>query len=142
MTSTPRSDIYKMDITTFIHTYTQPEGQIDKVRYCLAPTNVIVFSAAISNIFSDATELITVDYDGIIILRQIDIDSWIDRKKIQTNIQIYTGCSLNIVLFPKILKYSGLWPFSVFPWCQCAYANQVGTSAAVELAEFRKITKF
>ena len=26
-----------------------------------------------------------------------------------------TGCSINIVSFPKILKYSGLWPFSVFP---------------------------
>ena len=28
-----------------------------------------------------------------------------------------TGCSLNIVFFPKILKYSGLWPFSVCPQC-------------------------
>ena len=26
-----------------------------------------------------------------------------------------TGCSLNIVFFPKILKYSGLLPFNVFP---------------------------
>ena len=28
-----------------------------------------------------------------------------------------TGCSLNIVLFSKILKYSGLLPLSVFPRC-------------------------
>ena len=26
-----------------------------------------------------------------------------------------TGCSLNIVFFPKILEYSGLWSSSVFP---------------------------
>ena len=25
----------------------------------------------------------------------------------------HTECSLNIVFFPKILKYFGLWPFSV-----------------------------
>ena len=34
-----------------------------------------------------------------------------------------TGCSLNIVFFPKILEYSRLCPFSVFPWCQCVYTH-------------------
>ena len=29
-----------------------------------------------------------------------------------------TGCSLDIVFFPKILKYFGPWPFFVFPRCQ------------------------
>ena len=32
---------------------------------------------------------------------------------------ICTGCSLNIVFYSRILKYSGLLPFSVFPRCQC-----------------------
>ena len=32
-----------------------------------------------------------------------------------------TGCSLNIMFFSKILEYSGLLPFSVFPLCQCVY---------------------
>ena len=31
------------------------------------------------------------------------------------NISKPTGCSLNIVFFPYILKYSRLWLFSVFP---------------------------
>ena len=38
-----------------------------------------------------------------------------------------TGCSLNIMFFSKILKYSELFPFSVFPRCQC-----VNTTRQVE----------
>ena len=52
----------------------------------------------------------------------------------------YTGCSLNIVFFSKILKYSELLPFSVFPRRQCMYTHQAGRTPA-ELAELRKITK-
>ena len=37
------------------------------------------------------------------------------------------------------LKYSGLWPFSVFLRRQCVYTHRAGRTA--ELAEFRKITK-
>ena len=33
-----------------------------------------------------------------------------------------TGCSLNIMYFPKIF----LWSFSVFPQCQCVYTHQAG----------------
>ena len=43
-----------------------------------------------------------------------------------------TGCSLNIVFFPKILEYSGLWPFSVFPWCQFLYTHQAGRTPALK----------
>ena len=32
--------------------------------------------------------------------------------------------------FSKILKYSGLWPFSVFPRCQCVYTHQAGRTPA------------
>ena len=47
-------------------------------------------------------------------------------------------------VFPKILKYAELWPFSVFPRCQCVYTHQAGRKPALqtELAEFRKITTF
>ena len=39
---------------------------------------------------------------------------------------LYTGCSLNVVFsFSKISKYSGLWPFSVFPRCQCSRTHRV-----------------
>ena len=44
----------------------------------------------------------------------------------------HTGCSLNIVFFPKILKYSGLWPFSVLPQCQCVYTHQAGRTQALQ----------
>ena len=44
----------------------------------------------------------------------------------------YTGCSLNIVFFQKILKYSGLWPFSVLPRCQCVYTRQAGRKPALQ----------
>ena len=37
-----------------------------------------------------------------------------------------TGCSLNIVFFSEILRYFELWPFSVFPRCQCVYTHQAG----------------
>ena len=38
--------------------------------------------------------------------------------------KLYKGCSLNIVFFPKILEYIGLWSYSVFSWCQCVYTYQ------------------
>ena len=41
-----------------------------------------------------------------------------------------TGCSLNIVFFPIFKKYSGLWPLSVFPRCQCVYTHQAGRTQA------------
>ena len=43
-----------------------------------------------------------------------------------------TGCSLNIVFFSEIFKYSGLWPFSVFPRCQCVYTHQAGRTPALQ----------
>ena len=43
-----------------------------------------------------------------------------------------TGCSLNIVIFPKILEYCGLWYFSVFPLCQCMYTHQAGRTPALQ----------
>ena len=53
-------------------------------------------------------------------------------KLIYKCVHIDTGCSLNIVFFPKILKYSGLWPFSVFPRCQCVYTHQAGRKPALQ----------
>ena len=56
-----------------------------------------------------------------------------------------TGCSLNIVFFPKILEYSILCPFSVFLGVSvCTHTRQVEHQrcSRAELAEFRKITKF
>ena len=47
---------------------------------------------------------------------------------------IHTGC------FPKILKDSRLWPFSVFPRCQCVYTHQAGRTPALQQNwQFRKI---
>ena len=43
-----------------------------------------------------------------------------------------TRCSLNIVFFQKILEYSGLWPISVFPRCQCVYTHQAGRTPALQ----------
>ena len=34
--------------------------------------------------------------------------------------------------FPKILEYSGLWSFSVFPCCQCVYTHQAGRTPALQ----------
>ena len=45
---------------------------------------------------------------------------------------VLTGCSLNIVFFPKILEYSGLWPSSVFPYCQFVYTHQAGITPALQ----------
>ena len=36
------------------------------------------------------------------------------------------------MFFSKILKFSGLWPFSVFPQCQCVYTYQVGRTPALQ----------
>ena len=35
-------------------------------------------------------------------------------------------------VFSKILKYSRLWPFSVFPRCQCVYTHQAGRKPALQ----------
>ena len=43
-----------------------------------------------------------------------------------------TGCSLNIVFFSKILKYSALLLFSVFSRCQCVYTHQAGRKPALQ----------
>ena len=43
-----------------------------------------------------------------------------------------TGCSLNIVFFGIVFKYSGLLPFSVFPLCQCEYRHQSGRTPALQ----------
>ena len=50
---------------------------------------------------------------------------------------------IKIVFFSKILKYSGLWPFSVLPRCR-VYTHKAGRrpALAAELAEFRKIQNF
>ena len=34
-------------------------------------------------------------------------------------------------VFSKILEYSGLLPFSVFPRCQCVYTHQAGRTPAL-----------
>ena len=41
-----------------------------------------------------------------------------------------TSCSLYIVFFSKILKYSG--PFSVFPRRQCVYTHRAGRIPALQ----------
>ena len=46
-----------------------------------------------------------------------------------TRLVLVTGCSLNIVFFPKILKY---FPDSVFPQCQYVYTNQAGRTPALQ----------
>ena len=35
-------------------------------------------------------------------------------------------------VFSKILKYSGLWPFPVFPRCQYVYTHQAGRKPALQ----------
>ena len=35
-------------------------------------------------------------------------------------------------VFWNILKYPGLWPFSVFPLCQCVYTHQAGRTPALQ----------
>ena len=53
-------------------------------------------------------------------------------------------CYRVFIKYCVILKYSGLWLFSVFPGFQCVYTHQEGRTpalAAAKLAEFRKITK-
>ena len=44
----------------------------------------------------------------------------------------YTGCSLNIVFFPKILKYSRHSVFPRFSRCQCVYTHQAGRIPALQ----------
>ena len=39
---------------------------------------------------------------------------------------------LNILSFWKILKYSGLFPFSIFPRCQCLYTHKEGRTLALQ----------
>ena len=72
---------------------------------------------------------------SIILIAYMLPPSWRKLRKtsfIILSSHLYTGCSLNIVFFPKILKYSGLWPFSVFPRCQCVYTYQAGRTQALQ----------
>ena len=46
-------------------------------------------------------------------------------------------------VFSEILKYSGLWPFSVFPRCQCVYTiRQVEHQRCSRTGRVQTITKF
>ena len=62
--------------------------------------------------------------DGMRRFKGIDLHDILDFKKIR-------GCSLNIVFF-LFFKYSGLWPISVFPRCQCVYTHQAGRKLALQ----------
>ena len=44
-------------------------------------------------------------------------------------------------VFFKILKYSGLLPFSVFPRCQCVYTHQAGRTPALQQS-WQSLEKF
>ena len=37
-----------------------------------------------------------------------------------------------LCFFQRFLEYSGLWPFSVFPCCQCVYTHQAGRTPALQ----------
>ena len=56
----------------------------------------------------------------------------IDLRNNPIGLYSYTGCSLDIVIFSKILKYSGLLPFSVFPRYQCVNTHQAGRTPALQ----------
>ena len=49
-----------------------------------------------------------------------------------------TGCSLNIVFFWNILR---LWPFSVFPRCQCVSTHQAGRTPAMQQQNWQSSEK-
>ena len=53
--------------------------------------------------------------------------------EIQVNKLFYMiqGVHKILCFLPKILKYSGLWPFSVFPRCQFVYTQQAGRKPAL-----------
>ena len=56
------------------------------------------------------------------------------------NEELHTGCSLNIVFFSELFEiFRILFSLGVSVW---THTRQVETSAAAELAEFRKITTF
>ena len=65
-------------------------------------------------------------------LQDSELPPTVSRRRCRCCLELYTGCSLNIVFFPKILKYSGLWPFSVLPRCQCVYTRQAGRKPALQ----------
>ena len=50
--------------------------------------------------------------------------------ELEIEIHLNTGCSLNSGCFSKILKYSGLVRFSVFP--RCVYTHQAGRTPALQ----------
>ena len=53
-----------------------------------------------------------------------------------------TGCSLNIVFFPKILNYSGLCPFFPFGVCVRTHTGQEDIQRCSRTGTVRKIRKF
>ena len=57
--------------------------------------------------------------------------------------RLCTGCSLNIMFFSKILKYSGVLPFSVFPRCQymCTHTRHVEHQRCSRTRRFQKNRK-
>ena len=59
-----------------------------------------------------------------------------DRTKITC-----TGCSLNIVFFRFLKKYSRLWPFSVSPRCQCVYTHLAGRTPHQHYCRTGKVQK-
>ena len=58
--------------------------------------------------------------------------------RIEMNYMVF----IKYCVFRKFEIYSGLWPFSVSPVSVCVHNGRSNTSAAAELAEFRKIITF
>ena len=55
-----------------------------------------------------------------------------DVSRVLYSYLLFTGDSLNIVFFQKILEYSEVCPFSVLPRCQCVYTHRAGRTPALQ----------
>ena len=65
---------------------------------------------------NDATPQKLEYFSGWKVVKEVYVDAWFPLCLFSRHTtQASTGCSLNIVFFSKILTYSGLFPFSVFP---------------------------
>ena len=56
-------------------------------------------------------------------------------KKVKLSVRcdkVWYSVFIEYCVFSNILKYSGLWPLSVLPRCQCVYTKQTGRTPALQ----------
>ena len=120
-------DVFVLNTLNF--RWTEIKKPVREIEFCVGKCLLqiqIISTTDLYSHFAPSSALLQISLHSLMIINQQS------RIFIFSQSQEDTGCSLNIVFLSKILEYSELWPFFVFPWCQFVYTHQAGRTPAMQ----------